>query len=25
LVEEGKIRIAGAVYDIKTGKVTFLD
>ena len=25
LVEEGKIRIAGAVYDIRTGRVRFLD
>ena len=25
LVEEGKIRIEGAVYDIRTGKVRFLD
>ncbi len=25
LVEEGKVRIAGAVYDIRTGRVKFLD
>ncbi|MBL6766126.1 MAG: carbonic anhydrase, partial [Verrucomicrobiae bacterium] len=25
LVEEGKIRIAGAVYDVRTGLVRFLE